>query len=615
MKLLDTLESVSQLRAFTAEQLETLCAELRALIVETTLHNGGHLSSNLGVIELTVALLKSFDVPHDKIVFDVGHQSYAYKILTGRYHQFSTLRKKDGLAGFPRVSESEFDAFGAGHASTSLSAGLGLARARDILGQHHHVVSVVGDGALSGGMCYEALDDGGEIKTPFIVILNDNRMSIARSVGGVSQYLSRLRTGRHYRSFKKRVQKVVTAIPKIGPGLAHSMERLKNRIKYFLLPNVIFEELGFTYIGPIDGHDIAKLCDLFDHAKTLKQPCFLHVITQKGKGYVPAEADPEKYHGVAPYRIETPEPEKRVSNSAIFGQELQKIAKNNKRVAAVTAAMPSGTGLEDFGKRYPDRFFDVGIAEEHAVTMAAGLARGGVHPFFAVYSTFLQRGYDQLIHDVCLQKLGVTLCIDRAGLVGEDGETHQGVFDIAMLLAMPHMTVFSPATQTQLKQMIDFAAKYEAPLAIRYPRSPLVESEPLLDQTPLFGWTVKQIGPITIVATGKMWPLACQTQRWLGEKGVEAGLVHAGCLKPMDQEVIGALAQTCTLLATIEDGVVNGGFGAALCRAVCEKKPLRALNFGMPDEFVPQGTVEQLWRMLGLTPETLAGRILQEAER
>lgn len=615
MKLLDTLESVDQLRSFTAEQLKTLCAELRALIVETTLQNGGHLSSNLGVIELTVALLKSFDVPHDKIVFDVGHQSYAYKILTGRYHQFSTLRRKDGLAGFPRTSESEFDAFGAGHASTSLSAGLGLARARDILGQHHHVVSVVGDGALSGGMCYEALDDGGEIKTPFIVILNDNRMSIARSVGGVSQYLSRLRTGRHYRSFKKRVQKVVTAIPKIGPGLARSMERLKNRIKYFLLPNVIFEELGFTYIGPIDGHDIDKLCDLFDHAKTLKQPCFLHVITQKGKGYVPAEADPEKYHGVAPYRIETPEPEKRTSNSAIFGQELQKIAEKNKRVAAITAAMPSGTGLEGFGKRYPDRFFDVGIAEEHAVTMAAGLARGGVHPFFAVYSTFLQRGYDQLIHDVCLQKLGVTLCIDRAGLVGEDGDTHQGVFDIAMLLAMPQMTVFSPATQTQLRQMIEFAAKYDAPLAIRYPRSPLVESEPLLDQTPLFGWTVKQICPITIVATGKMWPLACQTQRWLREKGVEAGLVHAGCLKPMDTKTIDALAQACTLLATIEDGVVSGGFGAALCRAVCERKPLKVLNFGMPDAFVPQGTVEQLWRMLDLTPEALAGRILQEAER
>ena len=612
MKVLDTIESVNQIRSLSEKQLEKLCQELRTLIIETTLKNGGHLSSNLGVIELTVALLCSFHVPEDKIVFDVGHQSYAYKILTGRYKEFSTLRKKDGIAGFPRTTESEYDAFDAGHASTSISAGLGLARARDIRGQHHHVVSVVGDGALSGGMCYEALDDGGQIKTPFIVVLNDNRMSIARSVGELSQYLSRLRTGRHYRNFKKRVQKAVTAIPKIGPSMARGMERLKNRIKYFLLPNVIFEELGFTYIGPIDGHDIKKLCDLFDHAKTLKQPCFLHVITQKGKGYSPAEANPEKYHGVAPYRIEPPTKEKKVSNSAIVGKTLEDLAQHNPYIAAITAAMPSGTGLESFGKRFSDRFFDVGIAEEHAVTMAAGLARGGVHPFFAVYSTFLQRGYDQLIHDVCLQKLGVTLCIDRAGLVGEDGDTHQGVFDIAMLMSMPNMTVFSPATQTQLQRMLQFAANYSAPLAIRYPRSPLPQSDEILDQTPLFSWTIQQVLPITIVATGKMWDLACQAARCLEKMGVQVGLIHAGCLKPLDERAVDLLAAHCTLLVTIEDGVKKGAFGSVLGQAVAEKTPIRVLNIGMPDAFVPHGTVEELWQMLGLTPEKIADLILQE---
>lgn len=614
MNILDTIDSVDRIRALNDKELLQLCTELRRLIIETTLQNGGHLSSNLGVIELTVALLRCFDVPKDKIVFDVGHQSYAYKILTGRYKQFSTLRKKDGLAGFPRTSESEYDAFTAGHASTSISAGLGLARARDICGQTHHVVSVVGDGALTGGMCYEAMDDGGTVKTPFIVILNDNRMSIARSVGGVSQYLSRLRTGRHYRNFKKRVQKTVTAIPKIGPGLALRMERMKNRIKYFLLPNIIFEELGFTYIGPSDGHDIQKLCDLFEHAKTLKQPCFLHVITQKGKGYVPAEANPEKYHGVAPYRVEPAVPEKKTSNSAVAGQTLETLAQTQPHLAAITAAMPSGTGLEGFGKKYPARFFDVGIAEEHAVTMAAGLASGGVHPFFAVYSTFLQRGYDQLIHDVCLQKLGVTLLIDRAGLVGEDGDTHQGVFDIAMLLSMPHMTLLSPATQTQLRRMMEFAAGYQAPLAIRYPRTPLIESEPLLDDTPLFSWTVKHMAPVTIVATGKMWPSACQTARCLLERGITAGLVHAGCLKPMDQSVVLQLSQSCEMVVTMEDGAVNGGFGQALCRALNEHKPVKTLCFGMPDEFVPHGTVEQLWEMLGLTPMQMAERIISERE-
>ena len=615
MKILDTIESVSQLRSLSDQQLTQLCQELRTLIIDTTLKNGGHLSSNLGVVELTVALLCSFHVPEDKIIFDVGHQSYAYKILTGRYKQFSTLRKKDGIAGFPRTTESEYDAFDVGHASTSLSAGLGLARARDIRGQHHHVVSVVGDGALSGGMCYEALDDGGQIQTPFIVILNDNRMSIARSVGGVSQYLSRLRTGRHYRNFKKRVQKAVTAIPKIGPGMARGMERLKNRIKYFVLPNVIFEELGFTYIGPIDGHDIKKLCDLFDHAKTLKQPCFLHVITQKGKGYTPAEANPEKYHGVAPYQIETPTPEKRTSNSALVGQTLESLAEQTPYLAAITAAMPSGTGLETFGKRFPDRFFDVGIAEEHAITMAAGLARGGVHPFFAVYSTFLQRGYDQLLHDVCLQKLGVTLCIDRAGLVGEDGDTHQGVFDIAMLMSMPNMTVFSPATQAQLVQMVRFAANYQAPLAIRYPRTALPVEDAELDATPLFAWMVREIRPVTLVATGKMWALACETVRTLQEHGLEIGLIYAGCLKPLDEKVVERLAQGCSLLVTLEDGIVKGGFGASLAQAVAEKRKIQTLHFGMPDAFVPQGTVEELWQLLGLTPKDVAQRILQETER
>ena len=609
MKILDTIESVSQLRSLSNQQLTQLCQELRTLIIDTTLKNGGHLSSNLGVVELTVALLCSFHVPEDKIIFDVGHQSYAYKILTGRYKQFSTLRKKDGIAGFPRTSESEYDAFDAGHASTSLSAGLGLARARDIRGQHHHVVSVVGDGALSGGMCYEALDDGGQIQTPFIVILNDNRMSIARSVGGVSQYLSRLRTGRHYRSFKKRVQKAVTAIPKIGPGMARGMERLKNRIKYFVLPNVIFEELGFTYIGPIDGHDIKKLCDLFDHAKTLKQPCFLHVITQKGKGYTPAEANPEKYHGVAPYQIETPTPEKRTSNSALVGQTLECLAEQTPYLAAITAAMPSGTGLETFGKRFPDRFFDVGIAEEHAVAMAAGMAAQGLVPVVAMYSTFLQRAYDQLVHDVAIEGLHVIFCVDRAGIVGADGATHNGVLDVAFLRSIPGIKIFCPSNFAELRSMMSHALYHESgPVAIRYPRGGEgafrkdTAGETIACVREAAGHTV------TLLTHGVMINEAIAAADILESKGVHAQIYKvneignglADAFREREQELSG----WCVV---VEDVVESGSLGEWV--AAHQGGRVDRLNTG--DRFLPHGGVNELYRHCGIDAEGIASFVIK----
>ncbi len=611
MKQLDALHSLEQLKQLNKQELSELCQDIRDMIIDVTLKNGGHLSSNLGVVEMTVALLRTFDVPKDKIIFDVGHQSYTYKILTGRKDQFDTLRTKGGLSGFPKTSESEYDAFDTGHASTAISAGLGLVRARDVLGQRHHVVSVVGDGALSGGLCYEALDDGGQGETPFIVILNDNHMSISKSVGSISQYLSKLRTGKAYRRFKKHVQKSLEAIPLVGHKMAKGVERFKNRVKFFLLPNVFFEEMGFTYIGPVDGHDISRLCALFDHAKTLNRPCFLHLITTKGKGYVPAESNPEKYHGVAPYRVEKPGNERKHSNSCIVGRTLCALAEKDRHIAAVTAAMPSSTGLGDFAKQYPNRFFDVGIAEEHAITMSAGLAKGGLRPFFAVYSTFLQRGFDQIIHDVCLQNLAVVLCIDRAGLVGEDGDTHQGIFDLAMLLPMPNLQLFVPATQRQLANMVAFAAQAHGPVAIRYPRTSLPEEEPLIDQTPLSCWTVfYPIAPLTLVATGSTWTLAKKAAERLEPTMGRVGLVHAGCLKPMDQDVVNQLA-TCKLVVTLEEGVVQGGFGHTLLTKLNALGPAEVISFGVPDRFVSHGSIAQLWEDVGLTEDAILEAVRQ----
>lgn len=614
--LLKRISGPEDIKKLDLDELNLLAEEIRQYIVSVVSANGGHLASNLGVVELTLALHRCFDFSSDRLVFDVGHQSYAHKLITGRAAGFDTLRQKNGVAGFPKTNESEYDSFNVGHSSTSLSAALGMLRAYRLAGDfERYVVAVIGDGALSGGMAYEALDDAGQQELPLIVILNDNEMSIDGSVGGMRTHLSHMRTSKGYKSFKKRFSARLKRIPKIGNSLSDALEHLKNRIKFFVLPNVMFEELGFTYMGPIDGHNIGELEECLEHAKNIKdKPVLLHVVTKKGKGYLPAENDPEKFHGIGKFDEKNGASIEGPNNSKVFASKLIELAEKDKSIVAITAAMSTGTGLNRFRDRFPDRFFDVGIAEQHGVTMAAGMAIAGLKPVFAVYSTFLQRGYDQLIHDVCLQKLHVVFGIDRAGLVGPDGETHQGVYDIAYFTTLPNgIKLFSPSSVEELEAMLEHALSLDCPAAIRYSRG-LLPHRALNTEVPLEKWEIvsEDIRPTTVVASGRildrMIALLSSDEDLIS---LNLGLVNARLLCPIDESLISILDGADKII-TIEDGNADTGFGAQVSRLMCSRKnPPRVFNIGVPNIPIEAATIPEQDDFCGLSAEKLKAAIMQ----
>ena len=601
--LLEQINSIEDLKRMKEDDLPLLCEELRAFMIETVAQNGGHLASSLGAVELIVAMHRVFDSPKDKLIFDVGHQAYAHKILTGRREAFKTLRTEGGLSGFPKREESEHDAFNTGHASTAISAALGYARAMRLNREDGIAVALVGDGSMTGGLVYEAMDDAGRDKTlPLIIILNDNEMSIAKNVGGVTHSFASMRTGKSYLAFKRGVMRALD-MSKVGKWLGKHMDRFKNRVKHFLLPNLPFEDLGMTYIGPVDGHNIHKLIKYLERVKAMRRPVILHTMTKKGKGYAFAAENPERFHGVAPFSIETGEPKYvgAKSCSEVFGKTLCALAEKNPKIVAVTAAMPSGTGLSDFAKRFPSRFFDVGIAEEHAVTMAAGMAAGGLRPVIALYSSFLQRGYDELLHDVCLQNLPVVIGLDRAGLVGEDGETHQGVYDPAYLWTMPNIVVYSPATMEELCAMLETALTRREPAVVRYNRGCL-PSEPLVKPIQPSKWqTIRQNDKVTILATGTLLKLA----ETVADK-VGCGVVHMRFLKPMDDEILSMFIEKKTKLLVLEESIA-----AVAPRIALRCEPCIVRSVCVPDKAVTQGSVCQQRDRFGLNEENVM-RVLRE---
>lgn len=618
--LLDSVKLPEDIKKLTFPQMRQLAEELRTYIINCVSKNGGHLASNLGVVELTLALHYVFNTEKDRVVWDVGHQCYTHKIITGRKDEMKNLRKAGGPSGFPRPWESLHDAFSTGHSSTSISAALGMARARDIKGENHSVIAVVGDGSMTGGMCFEALNDAGHTKTPLIVVLNDNEMSIEHNVGAMTQYLNKMRSASKYNKFKDLFRRVVGKIPWIGTWLVRSVEKLRNRIKYFfILPGVLFEQLGFTYIGPFKGHNIRLLVEELKKAKKLNRPVLIHLLTKKGKGYPFAEDAPEKFHGIAPFYVETGEEvnETNKSNSEIFAQHLAELASTDKRIVAITAAMQRGTGLLYFNELFPDRFFDVGIAEEHAATLAAGLAMAGMRPFFAVYSTFLQRAYDQVIHDICLQNLPVVFAVDRAGVVGEDGETHNGSFDISFLRHMPNMTIMSPADLSELKAMTDLTFEINGPCVIRYSKGCLKEK---LDGNAglSFGkWKILRSGAAAcILAVGRMVYSTLEAARIMAGEGIECTVVNCNFIKPVDNALLDRMSQEFDVLFTIEENVLSGGFGSAVGEYLdTVNAKHRLVSLGLPDRFIPQGSTSAILDELGLSPGKIAARVCQEINK
>jgi 1-deoxy-D-xylulose-5-phosphate synthase len=614
---LDNINSPGDIKKLDIEQLECLAAEIRTFLVEIVSKTGGHLASNLGVVELTLALHRVFDTEKDRIVWDVGHQSYVHKIITGRREKFETLKKLGGLAGFPKTSESIHDAFNTGHSSTSISAALGITRARDIKKENYSVIAVIGDGAMTGGMAFEALNDGGRCPSNFIIVLNDNEMSIAKNVGGLSRYFSNIRTDPFYIKKRDYIDNFLDKLPKLGGKARKAVRKLKGSVKYLLTPGVMFEQLGYKYYGPIDGHNIKELNKALLAAKNVKGPVLVHVFTQKGKGYSFAEERPDRFHGIAPFEIETGETLNNNSTpdySQTFGDALCDIASSNDKVVAISAAMTSGTGLLRFYKEYPKRFFDVGIAEQHAVTSAAGMAINGMVPIVAVYSSFLQRAYDQIIHDVAAQKLHVIFTIDRAGIVGEDGETHQGAFDLSFLSHIPHMTIMAPADYTELRQMLNFAInELDEPVAIRYPRGrgkeSLAEKPPVTSKSAVI---IKEGSDICIMAVGSMVETALQAADILQQQGISAEIVNARFIKPIDREMVQRSAKKFKNIITLEDNCRFGGFGSGVLNILNENNESAKLKIlGLPDEFVSHGPRSELMRILGLDAQSIAGEAAQ----
>ena len=609
--ILERINSPEDVKTLDWEELTTLAAEIRAFLIEKISHTGGHLASNLGVVELTIAMYKAFDLPEDKIIWDVGHQSYTHKILSGRKDAFDELRQHGGLSGFPKRKESPYDAFDTGHSSTSISAGLGIAQARDILGQDYKVVSVIGDGALTGGMAYEALNNAARIQKNFIIVLNDNNMSISENVGGMSRYLSGLRTDVGYNELKKWVTEALDRIPGMGQPLIDKIKRTKNGIKQLFIPGMLFENMGITYLGPIDGHDIRLLYRTFQEAKRLDHAVLVHVLTKKGKGYRPAEKNPSRFHGVEPFDISTGKPLKRKeypTYTDVFSKTICRLGESHPELVAVTAAMPDGTGLKRFGQKFPDRFFDVGIAEEHAVTSAAGMAAGGLKPVVAVYSSFLQRGFDQIVHDVCLQNLPVVFAIDRAGLVGSDGETHQGIFDLSYLTAIPNMSVMAPKNRWELEDMLACAVDYNGPIAVRYPRGEayrgLKEFRAPIEYGR--GEILYEEGEIAILAVGSMVSTGEHIREKLKAMGHNCSLANLRFVKPLDTGLLDRLAQNHPVIVTMEENVLQGGFGLAASAYLHEHYPeIKVIQVALPDAYVEHGNVTLLREELGIDSDSI----------
>ena len=609
--VLEKIEKVNDIKEIPPEEYETLASEIREFLVEKISRTGGHLASNLGVVELTMALHLSFDFPKDKVIWDVGHQAYTHKLLTGRKAGFDELRKYGGMSGFPKRKESDCDCFDTGHSSTSISAGIGLVAARDLLGGDEHIISVIGDGALTGGMAYEALNNASQLKKNFIIVLNDNHMSIAENVGGMSEYLNGLRTNEVYTNFKTGVEQSLNRIPG-GVHLANQLKKTKSGIKQLLIPGMLFEDMGITYLGPVDGHDIAKLLDVFRKARRVKGAVLVHVLTKKGKGYPPAERHPARFHGAEPFEIETGLPKnrrKKANYQDVFSTCMVKLGQRHEHVVAITAAMPDGTGLKRFKNLYPDRFFDVGIAEGHAVTFAAGLAAGGIKPIFAVYSSFLQRAYDQVLHDVCIQNLPVVFAIDRAGLVGSDGETHQGIFDLSYLTAIPNMSVMAPKNLWELRRELEFALNhFDRPIAIRYPRGQAYRGLKEFDSPIEYGKGEILYGgkDIALLAVGSMVSTAEHVRDKLKEEGIQCTLANGRFIKPVDEDLVRILAQTHDLIVTLEENVLKGGFGLEVTAFVHKNYPhVKMLNIALPDAYVEHGNVSLLRESLGIDSDSV----------
>ncbi len=612
--LLDQIEKPNDIKKIPEEQMSALAEEIRQFLIEKISVTGGHLASNLGTVELTMALHRALDLPEDKIIWDVGHQCYTHKILTGRKDEFDHLRQFGGMSGFPKRSESDCDSFDTGHSSTSVSAGLGMVKARDLEGGKYTVVSVIGDGSLSGGLAYEALNNAAKLETNFIIILNDNNMSISESIGGMSKYLNSVRTAEGYLNLKEDVYNTLLGAPKV---IAH-IRRAKNSLKQLFVPGMLFENLGITYLGPVDGHDVQALEREIREAKKVKKAVMIHVLTKKGKGYEPAERHPARFHGTEPFVIENgiPRNHRTTANyQDIFSTCMCKLGERDPKVVAITAAMAEGTGLKRFRNMYPTRFFDAGIAEEHAVTFSAGLALGGLKPIFAVYSSFLQRAYDQVLEDVCLQNLPVVFAVDRAGLVGSDGETHQGIFDLSYLSSMPNMHIMAPKNKWELSDMLKFAVNFDGPVAIRYPRGEayaglenfrapieMGKAEPIYEEK-----------DILLLAVGSMVKEAEEVRRILKDRGLHCSLTNARFVKPVDTDYIIAAAQTHPLIVTMEENVASGGFGEKVRECIDDARAeARVLQIAIPDEFVTHGKPEILMQQIGLDAQSVADRILRE---
>lgn len=615
--ILEKIKKENDIKELSEEELEILADEIREFLIQKISVTGGHLASNLGVVELTMALHLFLDLPKDKLIWDVGHQSYTHKLLTGRRENFDTLRKYGGMSGFPKRKESDCDCFDTGHSSTSISAGLGYAHAREIAGEDYKVVSVIGDGALTGGMAFEALNNAAQLKSNFIIVLNDNNMSISENVGGLSTYLSGFRTADAYLDLKMGVMNSLNKIPVYGNKMVERIRKTKSGIKQLFIPGMLFEEMGIIYLGPVDGSDMKGILRLLKEASNIEGPVMVHVLTHKGAGYLPAERHPARFHGTEPFDIETGLPSKprvKANYTDIFSTVMRKLGDRDEKVVAITAAMTDGTGLKRFHNMFPDRFFDVGIAEEHAVTFAAGLAAAGLKPIFAVYSSFLQRAYDQILHDVCIQNLPVVFAIDRAGLVGSDGETHQGIFDYTYLSGIPNMHICAPKNKWELSDMMKFAVALDAPIAVRYPRGTayagLAEHRAPIELGKA-EWIARE-GGIALFAVGSMVKTAEEVQKLLHEKGYKASIINARFIKPIDKEAVLSACEDHEMIVTMEENVQSGGFGEKVLDCLNDhEKRIKCVMAAIPDAYVEHGNVELLKKEIGLDAESITEKILE----
>lgn len=619
--ILDRINQPNDIKTISPTQYNRLAKEIRHFLLHRVSEHGGHLASNLGAVELTMALHLFLDFPKDKLIWDVGHQAYVHKILTGRKNGFFTLREYEGMSGFPKRKESDCDAFDTGHSSTSVSVANGMVSARELSGTDEKIVAVIGDGALSGGMAMEALNNIGKLKSNLMIVLNDNHMSISENVGGMANYLAKIRANSAYTGFKGGLQDALNKVPEVGTKIVNRLKQSKNSLKHLFIDGMYFEDMGITYIGPIDGHDIGQITKALETASKMPKAVLIHVITKKGKGYEPAETDPGSFHGVEPFALKTGEklrPSKEISYTKMFSETMLELGAQNDKIVGITAAMPTGTGLMAFGKKYPKRFFDVGIAEEHAVTFAAGMAAGGYHPVVAVYSTFLQRAYDQILHDVCIGNLPVTFAIDRAGIVGKDGETHQGVFDLSYLSHIPNLTVMAPKSTAELRDMLFFATSCDFPVAVRYPRGTAEETDGLAVKEIVYGKAeiLEDAGKsaegktVAVIAVGNMVSLAYKLKRKLKEDGVFVSVVNARFVAPMDKECILAMARRHDVLVTLEENVTRGSFGEHVSAFLMEQNiPVRHILGALSDCFIEHGGQQQLRDLYGLNEKELYQRI------